>query len=332
MSLPMPTQSLFEAFLRQHDAAAWTRSLDTLAPSIHPVDRDATRVWFSFFPLPLAEALGRADDADRFARRLLIQGEPRLSRHVDTSHRFMYGHRLWPAVKRAILQRVSSETAPPSLDLAELIRDVARAAARDARVDAPLATGIVAVGLMTLQQVGVDALTASRGVVAPGGRLARLSPDALVRERARDDRQGLFGFLKGVRKEYTVTFDENRDAASFPLINGQHLTTAAANDTRDYSADPRCFAGGPIPVECRTAACGTCWVGVLGGREKLSPVEDLESRRIKEFGYIDTPDPQPSIRLACMAQASGNVTVVIPRWNGVFGRYLKAGLATAAKS
>jgi hypothetical protein len=61
---------------------------------------------------------------------------------------------------------------------------------------------------------------------------------------------------------------------------------------------------------------------VLGGREKLSAVEDLEACRMKEFGYIDTPDPRPLIRLACMAQASGNVTIVIPTWNGIFGKKL----------
>jgi hypothetical protein len=29
------------------------------------------------------------------------------------------------------------------------------------------------------------------------------------------------------------------------------------------------------------------------------------------------------IRLACQAQALGAVSIVIPPWNGVFGKYLK---------
>jgi hypothetical protein len=51
-------------------------------------------------------------------------------------------------------------------------------------------------------------------------------------------------------------------------------------------------------------------------------VRALEGRRIKEFGYISTDESHPIIRLSCQAQAFGNVTIVIPPWNGVFGRYL----------
>jgi ferredoxin len=97
---------------------------------------------------------------------------------------------------------------------------------------------------------------------------------------------------------------------------------AAQDRSRDWRAiDPRCIEG-PIPVECRSASCGTCWVGVLGGAEKLSDVARLEGKRIKEFGYIDTNDPKPLIRLACQAQISGAVSIVIPPWNGVFGKHL----------
>jgi hypothetical protein len=61
---------------------------------------------------------------------------------------------------------------------------------------------------------------------------------------------------------------------------------------------------------------------VLGGAEKLSEVAALEKRRMKEFGYIDTEDRHPVVRLACQAQAFGAVTIVVPPWNGVFGRIL----------
>jgi hypothetical protein len=63
---------------------------------------------------------------------------------------------------------------------------------------------------------------------------------------------------------------------------------------------------------------------VLAGAEKLSEVRELEWRRIKEFGYIDTDEPRPLIRLACQAQAFGNVSIVIAPWNGVFGRHIRA--------
>ena len=135
---------------------------------------------------------------------------------------------------------------------------------------------------------------------------------AALAERKKDDSQGVMGMFRGLKARYTVTFDERRDTARFPLIFQQHLTTASANDTREYASGPRRCHEGPIPVQCRTASCGTCWVGVLGGAEKLSEVDEMEARRMKEFGYINTTEATPVIRLACMALGSGNVSIVIP--------------------
>jgi ferredoxin len=154
---------------------------------------------------------------------------------------------------------------------------------------------------------------------------ARQSPDQVLRERAVDDSQGLFGFLKTVDKKWTVTYDENESTAKYKLNHVQDLAWGAADDqSRNWrEVDPRRVEG-PIPVECRSASCGTCWVGVLGGAEKLSDVAVREGKKIKEFGYIDTTEPKPLIRLACQAQALGAVSIVIPPWNGVFGKYLKS--------
>ena len=77
---------------------------------------------------------------------------------------------------------------------------------------------------------------------------------------------------------------------------------------------------GVIPVECRSASCGTCWVGILGGQEKLSEVSPRERRQMKVFGYNQPEDDKPFIRLACQAKAFGNATIAIPTWNGVFGK------------
>src|SRR5262249_53711584 len=183
-------------------------------------------------------------------------------------------------------------------------------------------TGIVAIGFMTLQQTGFEAFKAAAG---KSERVSHKSPAHLLKKRQRDRSQGPLGFLRGAVKRYWVVFDERDREGRFELISTQHLTTAAALDKRDWHArDSRCITGeGPIPVECRSASCGTCWVGILAGGEKLSPVQNLESRRIKEFGYIDTDESGPLIRLACQAQATGNVTIVIPPWNGVFGKYLR---------
>ncbi|MEO8075413.1 MAG: 2Fe-2S iron-sulfur cluster-binding protein [Acidobacteriota bacterium] len=317
---------MFEAFLKQHDTATWARTREALLASMHEVDRDATRIWFHFFPLALSDALAQSDDPDQLARTLRLDGSYRLADQCDSSHWFLYGHRYWPEAKEAIIRRADSAASPASLDLAAIVRDLAREAAAAAGVSQALLVGIVAVGLSTLQQVGLSALRRSSGAVSIPAGLAKQSPDRIAAARETDDRQGIFGFLRGVRSQYSVRFDERQPDARFTVINLQHLTTAAANDTRDYSSGTRLRRDGPIPVRCRSASCGTCWVGILGGATKLSTVEPLEARAMKEFGYINSTDPTPVIRLACQAVASGNATIVIPPWNGVIG---KAGLGGA---
>ena len=194
--------TLFEAYLSQHDDRAWLETIDRLSRTgaIHEVDRRATEIWFRFFPLEIARAFAAAPDAAELTRKLWLQGAPHLSTQIDGSHRFLYGHRHWAAVKEAVIARASSGGAPPTLDLATLIRDIAADAAKRASTDASLVMGITAVALMTVQQVGVAAFTASPGRVEVAGPLARLSADALVAERKRDDSQGIFGFLRGERR------------------------------------------------------------------------------------------------------------------------------------
>src|SRR5437879_6917306 len=184
--------------------------------------------------------------------------------------------------------------------------------------------GITAIAFMTLQQVGLEAFKAAPGAITIDKKQAKKTAEQVLRERAKDDSQGLLGFLKTVNKQWTVTWDENDGGAKYKLREGQDLAWGAADDqTRDWRAiDPRRVEG-PIPVECRSAACGTCWVGVLGGAAKLADVGAREGKKIKEFGYIDTAEPKPLIRLACQAQAQGAVSVVIPPWNGQFGKYLR---------
>jgi ferredoxin len=313
-------EPLFEAFLNEHDDDAWREVVAKLQPAIHEVDRNATRIWFYFYPLALLHALEQAEEADRLARRLQLQGTYYLKDQIDSSHAFLYGHRYWPQVKEAVTEYAATAQ-PASLDLAAQIREFAARVARRLNLDESLLAGITAVAFMTLRQVGAAAFKAAPGRVS---KVHNKSPERVVGERGRDDRQGLLGLFRP-DKIFTVTFDENDPRAKFKIINSQHLTTASAGDKRDYTArDARCMAEeGPIPVECRSASCGTCWVGVLGGAEKLSAVAPLEGGRIKEFGYIDTGEPQPLVRLACQAQAFGAISLVIPPWNGVFGKYVR---------
>ena len=302
---------MFQSFLKQHDAAAWQRTIEALLPHIHEVDRDATQIWFHFFPLELAEAIAESSDLAQLAITLRLDGNFNLADQLDSSHWFLYGHRYWPQVKAAIVERAESSAAPPSLELSALVRDLAK--------NDPLKVGIAAVGLMTLQQVGLAAFRGDNGP-AKAGHYVQKSPEQIIAARKKNDSQGLVGMFRGIRAQYTVTFDERRSDARFTVINQQHLTTASANDTRDYSTELRGTVEGPIPAQCRTASCGTCWVGILGGNEHLSPVDAHEKKRMKEFGYINTADPKPLIRLACQAIASGNVTLVIPPWNGFIGK------------
>jgi ferredoxin len=310
---------LFLAFLGQHDDAAWLRVVDRLQGAIHPVDRVATRIWFHVYPLRLQDAM-ESGDAEVLRRRMSLEGRWRLSEQVDRSHACLYGHQHWDAVRQAVLAYGQDPGTPGSLDLAAQIQEIARRVAATVRVDPTLVAGITAIGLRTLQQVGPQALAASPGeTVGPGAWEGR-SADEVLATRNRQDSQGVFGFLRGDRKQWTVVFDERYPAAQFPLIHSQHITTAASMDARNYRArDARCTQG-PIPVQCKSCSCGTCWVGVLGGAERLSPVQGNERAKLAECGYIVTDESHPPIRLACQAQAFGRVSLVIPPWNGVLSR------------
>jgi ferredoxin len=147
------------------------------------------------------------------------------------------------------------------------------------------------------------------------------APDKIVAERAKDDSQGIFGFLKTIDKKFTVTWEDKQSKGKFALTNQAELATASALDqTQNWKErDERCWEG-VIPVECRSASCGTCWVGVLAGEEKLSEVQRLERKQMKIFGYNQPDEAKPFLRLACQAKAHGNVSIVIPAWNGVFGK------------
>jgi ferredoxin len=321
----MNTETPFETFLNQHDEEAWSATLATLLRSIHEVDRNAAQIWFAFYPLPLWRALETAEDREQLAQQLLLQGDYELKQQVDSSHRFLYGHRFWPQIKRAVEQHADSFDQTARASLADQILKLARGVAQQVKKDESLLVGITAVAFMTVRQAGLAAFKAAAGAVSIDKKHVKRSAEQVLRERAKEESQGLLGFLRTVNKQWTVTWDENDAGAKYKLREGQDLAWGAADDhTRDWrSIDPRRVEG-PIPVECRSASCGTCWVGMLGGSERLADVGVREGKKIKEFGYIDTAEPKPLIRLACQALAQGAVSVVIPPWNGQFGRYLKS--------
>ncbi|HSK73717.1 MAG TPA: 2Fe-2S iron-sulfur cluster-binding protein [Pyrinomonadaceae bacterium] len=310
----------YEKFLDKFDENNWFSVLDELQPEIHKVDRNAMQIWFRFYPLELRRYLESAEDKEKAQQKFVMQGDFELKNQIDSSHKFLYGHRFWREVKAEIEKRAEAFN-NENTDLKSEIRQIAQAVAEKTKSDKSLTLGIAAVGLMTLDQVGLEDFKNAKGETEKPKGLLKKSPDQIVQERAKDDSQGIFGFLKTVDKKFTVTYDETKSDGKFPIINAEELATASARDqSKNWKAmDERCWEG-VIPVECRSASCGTCWIGVLEGEEKLSEVARLERKQMKVFGYRQPDEAKPFLRLACQAKAHGNVSIVIPPWNGVFGK------------
>ncbi|HXQ71426.1 MAG TPA: hypothetical protein VN844_13105, partial [Pyrinomonadaceae bacterium] len=165
----------FENFLNEHDEEAWSAALTTLLRSIHEVDRNATQIWFSFYPLGLFQALEKAEDPQKLVQQLLMQGNYLLRDQIDSSHTFLYGHRFWPEVKRETLKHAAEFSGQGSLS--DQIMAVAQKVAAAAKVDQSLVVGITAVAFMTIRQVGLEAFEQSPGKVMIDKKHARRSPD-----------------------------------------------------------------------------------------------------------------------------------------------------------
>lgn len=313
-----------ESYLNNYSEADWLAAVESLLPDINEVDRNAVQVWFRFFPLELHRFAHKTVDREELVRNLSLLGNFELMDQIDTSHKFLYGHRYWPKVKKAI--EVEPESfSDDSMKLTDLVRNLAmqvcEKTATSRPVERPLLNGIILVGLMTLNQVGIEKFKAATGEIEkPSGLMAK-SPAQIVAARRQDDWQGLLGFLRTVDKKFSITYMDKIDSGKFRIINDEEIATASARDqSQDWKArDPRCWEG-VVPVECRSASCGTCWIGVLGGQEKLSDVGRRERRQMKVFGYQQPVDEKPILRLACQTKAFGNATIVIPPWNGVFGK------------
>ena len=310
----------FEDFLNKFNETDWLKSLDELLPAIHEVDRTATQIWFRFYPLALFNYLQSAEDKEKAVQKFVMQGNYELKNQIDSSHKFIYGHRFWKEAKDAIEKRATSFTSETA-NLEGEIKETAKTAAQSAKVDVSLLIGITAVGLMTLRQGGFDAFKAAEGKIYIDKQHAKQSAKDVLARRAKDDSQGILGFLKTIDKNWTVVYDENSGGARFKLFNEEELASGSARDqSKNWrEIDERCGEG-VIPVECRSASCGTCWIGVIGGAEKLSDVARLERKQMKVFGYNQGDAPKPFMRLACQAKAYGAVSIIIPPWNGVFGK------------
>jgi len=260
----------FEAYLSGFSADDWSAAVGILAHEIHPVDRDATRVWCAFFPL---EPTGR------------------LAGQVDSSHTFLYGHRYWPQIKRAVLATAAETPFPPRL--AEAIPKVADHASGTPSVDRDQLLGLAIAGLMTLRQcggaefgidhVGIDRLTKVQLPLRAHARSIR----QVLRGRRTQRSTGLLGFLRGRTNRFRMTFDENARSGSFDVKAGDTIASSAP--------------------------AGTTVIGVLAGADRLSPIDPAtEGKALTDMGFAQASavNGAPLIRLASEARPSGDVTFV----------------------
>jgi ferredoxin len=306
-------------FLEGQSQKAWIDALDEIGPSIHPVDRRASRIWFAFWPLELQEALSSPEGAEEMARLMDLEGNWRLDKQIDSAVSFLYGAHYWAATKRVILSLDEGEVGKGSL--AAVIRRVGKSVAESDRVDEALTLGISAVGLMILRQVGVEAFERIAPSPAAGPLVSR-NPERVLAHRERKS-GGLLSFIKGVNRTWEVRWEEREPHAVFHAINGQDIAMAGASDQKDYRARDYRRIDGPVPVECRVGSCGYCWVGVLAGHENVSEMTEFERERLRYFGYDKmngSNESQPLVRLACQSQCHGDVTLTIPPWNGELNR------------
>ena len=315
-----------ETYLEKFNEADWLAAVEELLPCIHEVDRNALQIWFRFYPLDLMRFIDAAEDRDEALRGFALQGDFELKDQVDTSHHFFYGHRYWKTVKAAIEAEAVVFTDQTPM-LVEEIKAIGMLVAEKLKIERQMVNAMVTIGLATLNQTGLEAFKAASGEVEKPTEIMSKSPNAVIAERAKDDSQGLFGFLKTVDKKFSVKYSNGRLDGKFDIMNDQEIATASARDqSRDWKQqDERCWEG-VVPVECLSASCGTCWVGVLGGEDKLSPVSPRETRSMSVFGYNQPESEKPFLRLACQAKAFGNVSVVIPPWNGVFGKKVRGNV------
>ncbi len=115
----------YQAFLMQFNEQSWLETIDQLISNIHAVDRNATQIWFRFHPLALLRFLETADDKEKAVQKLAMQGDFDLKDQIDSSHKFLYGHRFWKTVKEEIEKRAENFNAS-NADLKSEIEQIAK--------------------------------------------------------------------------------------------------------------------------------------------------------------------------------------------------------------
>ena len=311
-------QNAFHHFLSNHGGEQWDCALRDLLPLVHRVDRDATQIWFSFWPLKLTRSLQESGDSSATAKRLQLDGKYRLDQQTDSSVAFFYAFRYWGIIKTAILDFSKSTKGSEEMNLPTIIHSIASQVADFCQIDESVVLGITAAGVMMLQQVGVSVFESKvdpEPIVKPAP-----SVEQVLRFRNKKGKGGilrLFGIQSG---KHQVTYEEKNPDGTFFAMHGQDLSMASSTDKRDFRNQDHRRVYGPVPAECRSGACGYCWIGVMNGKENISELAAFEKKRLAYFGYLEKDveiGSHPLIRLSCQAKCQGDVTIVIPPWNGV---------------
>lgn len=200
--------------------------LDTLLPQIHPVDRDATRIWFT--------AYGDHLDPAR----------------VDSSHRFLYGHRFWSRVRAALLTQGLVDAAPVTQAI-----HLADAATRTARVDGDQLLGIAAVAVRTVGLVGMETFAAAPGHISVPKAALLETPSQVLRRRARSRPEGLLGAWRGDSRRWKVTVEED-PGASYAVQHGHPLAPCRGGDHEGCRVGVLAGLTPGVHLACRTLVRG----------------------------------------------------------------------------
>src|SRR5215204_4711083 len=120
----------FENYLNKFSEADWLAALERLLPAIHEVDRNAVQIWFRFYPLELFRYLETAEDREKAIQKFVMQGDFELKNQIDSSHRFLYGHRYWKETK-ATIETLAESFKDEAADLSQVIETAASAVKAD---------------------------------------------------------------------------------------------------------------------------------------------------------------------------------------------------------
>lgn len=214
----------------------------------------------------LAVLLPKIHPVDRGVLPLLL--DPRFT---GAARRVLYGVRYWPRVKAAVLATAAQATGMPSTDFVGRVIQAADAATRTSRVDADLLLGITIAAIDMYDRVGHEAFVNTSAEPNLSSAAMLETPTMVLRRRGRNNSEGVFSALPGVRRRWSVTREPNPE------------DTYVVGD------------GDPL-APCRGGNHEGCDVGIVAGADRLSPCEGNE--------------PFPLIRRACEARVCGRVSLL----------------------